>query len=343
MAAYEIRHINTQVSRSLAEKGGQNQWRKSVAGMWQAARMVSAIATFRPQWVYLPLTNSPSFLGFLRDCLLLLPALLLRRRVGVRLHGGYYYYAHTRGLERWWVDIVLRRVSLAMVQGKRLLGCFDGLVPAERLAVVPNGLDDQPFAQARQRLARSPRPAGPKRVLFVGLLVKEKGVWDVIAAIPHVPGAHFVFAGEWPSPQDQQMAQKFLADHAITHRVTFAGVVTGPAKYDLFVSSDIFVFPSYFPYEGHAVSSVEALAAGLPIVCTDHGALNESVTDGWNGYFVPRSDPLAVADRLNRLLADDEQRQLMGTRSRQRYEECFTLAAFVGNWSQALSRSAHAR
>ncbi|MCI0557572.1 MAG: glycosyltransferase family 4 protein, partial [Nitrososphaera sp.] len=161
---------------------------------------------------------------------------------------------------------------------------------------------------------------------------------DVIAAIPFVPNGHFVFAGEWPSEEDEKEVQGFLKQHKVEDRVTFAGVVSGPAKYDLFVSSDIFVFPSYFAYEGHAVSSVEALAAGLPIVCTDHGALNESVQDGWNGYFIPRSNPEAIALRLNQLLKDEDLRQTMGERSRKLYEEQFTLEQFVDNWTQAIKR-----
>src|SRR5690606_34314552 len=125
-------------------------------------------------------------------------------------------------------------------------------------------------------------------------------------------------------------------------RVKFAGVVSGPAKFDLFASSDLFVFPTYFPYEGHSVSSVEALAAGLPLVCTDHGALNESVRDGWNGYFVPRSDAAAVARRLNGLLADDALRAAMSQRSRELYEARYTLEHFVDNWCRAVLEAARA-
>ena len=85
---------------------------------------------------------------------------------------------------------------------------------------------------------------------------------------------------------------------------------------------------------------MDALAAGLPIVCTDHGALNESVRDGWNGFFVPKCDPGAIAQRLNQLLNDDELRQTMGERSQQLFEERFTLPKFVENWSRAIQRVA---
>jgi len=77
---------------------------------------------------------------------------------------------------------------------------------------------------------------------------------------------------------------------------------------------------------------VEALAAGLPIVCTDHGALNESAIDGWNGFFVPQHDSVAIALRLQQVLSDDTLRQVMGERSRALYNARFTLEHFVSQW-----------
>ena len=331
-----ISHLNTQVSKLLAEKGGKNQLRKSLRAFRQALQLIGRVISFRADVVYLPLTNSPSFFGFLRDVTFILPALLLGRKVAIRLHGGYYYYASTKGYKRWLVRALLRRVSLAMVQGERLREVFGDLVPADRVVVIPNGMDSSQFNEARARKANGLH--SPKRVLFVGLMCREKGFRDVLEAAPLVPDAQFVFAGEWPSKGDRDEVSAFLKEKGIQERIVFAGVVAGEAKYNLFVSSDVFVFPTYFIYEGHAVSSVEALAAGLPIVCTDHGALNESLKDGWNGYFVDRSDPGDVAHRLNQLMQDEALRKEMGKRSRQLYEERFTLDMFVDNWTRAMKR-----
>jgi glycosyltransferase involved in cell wall biosynthesis len=167
-------------------------------------------------------------------------------------------------------------------------------------------------------------------------MCREKGLRDVIASIPLVSDADFVFAGEWPSHKDKQEVCEFLKKHGVEDRVIFAGVVTGRAKYELFVSCDIFVLPTYFVYEGHTVSSVEALAAGLPIICTDHGALNESVQHGWNGYFVPSASPEVIAYYLNNLVRDDQLRAKMGKRSRELYEKKFTIERFIENWCQGI-------
>ncbi len=330
-----VRHLNTQVSRSLAEKGGKHQLRKAVRGAVQVARLIALLLSFRPHVLYLPLTNSPSFLGFVRDALLILPGLALGTQAVIRLHGGYYFYSHARGIRGALVRAVFRRVGLVMVQGQRVLSEFQGLVAMERIAIIPNGIDGRPFEGAAMERERE-GTRGRRRVLFVGLMCREKGFRDVLAAVPLVPDAEFVFAGEWPSLEEEHEVRLGLGREGVQDRVIFRGVVTGPAKSELFASSHIFVLPSCFVYEGHPVSSVEALAAGLPIICTDHGALGESVRDGWNGFFVPRSDPPAIARRVNQLLADEALRRNMGERSRKLFEKRFTLMHFIEAWSQAV-------
>lgn len=68
----------------------------------------------------------------------------------------------------------------------------------------------------------------------------------------------------------------WVAAKGLAARERFPGVVTGPATHDLFAGSAAFVSPSYYRCQGHAVRSVEAVAAKLPTVCTRRGALDES-------------------------------------------------------------------
>jgi glycosyltransferase involved in cell wall biosynthesis len=326
-------HLDTQVSGSLAQKG-RRPFLKAGRGAVHLLRLVGLIVRFRPNLVYLPLTNSPGVLGFLRDAAAIGIARIARARVAIRLHGGHCFYNDMRGASRAFARTVMARVDVAMVQGSRLTSCFGDLIPADRVAVIPNGIDDAPFAAARARLSPN---SGPPQVLFVGLLCREKGFHDVLAAMPQVPGAVFVFLGEWGSDRDRREAEARVKADGTGGRARFPGVVSGDAKYDVFLSSAVLAFPTYFPYEGHSVATVEALATGLPIVCTDHGALSESVRDGWNGFFVPPRDPDALAAGLRRLIGDDSLRRSMGARSRELFEARFRVEQFVEQWVGALS------
>jgi glycosyltransferase involved in cell wall biosynthesis len=95
-------------------------------------------------------------------------------------------------------------------------------------------------------------------------------------------------------------------------------------------NADIFVFPPRAP-EGHPWVIVEAMAAGLPIISTDRGAIVESVKHEENGFIVPLGDPQAIAKHIQELINFPEKRQRMGQNSRKHYLTNFTEAAMVEN------------
>ena len=82
-------------------------------------------------------------------------------------------------------------------------------------------------------------------------------------------------------------------------------------------------------YEGFSYVMLEALCAGVPIVCTPVGGVKEAgVADGVHGFIVPVGDPQALADRLCRLIADSGLRQAMGRRARER-SACLSLDKMI--------------
>ena len=92
------------------------------------------------------------------------------------------------------------------------------------------------------------------------------------------------------------------------------------------------MFPTYYPPEGHPWVIVEAMAAGLPIISTDQGAITESVVDGVNGFIVEKRNPTAIAEKIITLIDDTHLRHKMGKASRIFYEEKFTEKHLVENF-----------
>ena len=99
--------------------------------------------------------------------------------------------------------------------------------------------------------------------------------------------------------------------------------------------SDLLVMPTYYPAEGHPWVIVEALAAGLPVISTDQGAISESVIDGVNGYLVDKRDAGAVAAKIRLLSDDSAMLDQMSARSRALYIEQFTEARMVARLADA--------
>ena len=116
------------------------------------------------------------------------------------------------------------------------------------------------------------------------------------------------------------------------------GPVTGSEKKELFEQADVFVFPTYYPPEGHPWVIIEAMAAKLPVVSTRHAAIPESVFHRRNGILVEKQDPDSIATALIELAKNTGLRTRMGEESRKLYEELFTEKSMVLNMSHAFSK-----
>lgn len=82
-------------------------------------------------------------------------------------------------------------------------------------------------------------------------------------------------------------------------------------------------------HEGFPRTNLEAMCFGLPVVSTDVAGVREQVKEGITGYVVSPSDPNALADALERLLTDPEQRQRMGLAGRERVLQEFSTQRYV--------------
>jgi glycosyltransferase involved in cell wall biosynthesis len=92
---------------------------------------------------------------------------------------------------------------------------------------------------------------------------------------------------------------------------------------DLLAAADLFVFPSL--YEGAAGALLEAMAAGLPIVASRIPPIESAVEHGKNALLVERASVAPLAKAISDLLADEELARRFGRRSREIFEDRFTL------------------
>jgi len=166
-----------------------------------------------------------------------------------------------------------------------------------------------------------------KRVLFLSNLKRTKGTLDLLQAVPEVvsevDNVEFVFVGDWPEQDVKIEFESFLATNPQLP-VTCLGVLTGEDKRKIFSCSDIFVFPTYYPAEGHPWVIIEAMAFGLPVISTDQGAICETVIEGKTGFIVPKNGPMVIAKKIIQLLKNEKLRRQMGKAGRQVYRKAFT-------------------
>jgi glycosyltransferase involved in cell wall biosynthesis len=280
----------------------------------------------KPDIVYMPVAQDR--LAFLRDSLFLIPARLLSKQVVVHLHGGYFatFYRLASPPMRSLIRYCLGRSARAIVLGTSLENMFEGILPPERVRVIPNGIPDY-FGDMRRHHSNN----GHRRtILFLSTLVKEKGILDVIKALPTianlVPDVRAVFAGEWYRAEDKRAAQEIVREFNLQSHVEFLGSVIPPQKNEVLREADLFVMPS--KNEGQPFAILEAMAAGLPVVSTNVGCIPETVINGVNGFIVKPGNADELACRIVSLLADGDLRRRMGEAGRSRFLEHYSLDRF---------------
>ncbi len=112
--------------------------------------------------------------------------------------------------------------------------------------------------------------------------------------------------------------------------VEWCGEVTDMAGF--LQSADLFVMISEPP--GCPNASLEALAAGLPVLATDVGGASEQVLDGVTGRLVPPGDPPAFAEALIELAVTPERRKELGKAARIHAEKCFSVERMARDYAQ---------
>ncbi len=163
-------------------------------------------------------------------------------------------------------------------------------VPESKLIQVPYGVDLRAF----QPGARS-RPGF--RAIYVGALSLRKGIPDLLEA------ARRASVELWLVGPRSAEVEPFLADYAGSH--TWQGAVPQARLPDWYRDADVFVIASL--EDGYAMVVPQALACGLPVICTENTGAAELIEEGVNGFVVPIRDPDAIA-RCLCLLRDDPTR-----------------------------------
>jgi len=204
------------------------------------------------------------------------------------------------------------RASVLLATSHAVRDAYVGVHPAEaeRLVVVPLGVDVQHYRRREARALRTDLGLEAERVLlYVGFSTPRKGLEYLAQAMEKLgPDIRLLMVGKWERGYLERF-ERSLSPRG-RERVIHAGYVPDemmPLYYSL---ADVFVLPSLL--EGFGLPLAEAMACGTPIVATTAGSIPEVVGDA--GLLVPPMDATALAEALQRLLADDELCQTLGAR-----------------------------
>ncbi|MCW3095028.1 MAG: hypothetical protein JWL77_646 [Chthonomonadaceae bacterium] len=196
-------------------------------------------------------------------------------------------------------------------------------IGAERIAVIPNGVDISRFEHPLETdSVRSEIGVGAsdRIVLAVGRLSPEKGfdvLIDAFASLQtRLQDTHLVIVGDGP-----EAARLKAHAEKSTERIHFLGHRSDTAR--LFAVSDLIVTPSR--QEGQGIVPLEAMAAGRAVIASRVGGLVETIVEGETGLLVPPDDAPALCGTMETLLNDPQRCDTMGAAGRRRVEQEYSL------------------
>jgi len=177
--------------------------------------------------------------------------------------------------------------------------------PSDKIVKVPYGVNVDQFNVAQKDYLN-----GPLRLFFVGGVNRRKGVHHLLNIVSGYTKEQVVLSLAGGYDPSSDLYQNFKDKE----NITFEGFVTRDVVAGHYAKSHIFVLPSLA--EGLALVGLEALASGLPVLCTENTGVNDLIVEGSNGFVVPTSDPAAFKENIDWFLSNRDKIQQMGTSAR---------------------------
>ena len=177
-----------------------------------------------------------------------------------------------------------------------------------RYTVIPTGIDLEPYRLADgEKLRASKGWQADKVLVSTGRLAQEKNWSTLLRAAQKVyqehPDLRVVLIGDGP---EKNALEELASELGIADRVTFTGELPFSDVTIYLKAADIFGFASTTETQG--LVTLEAIAAGLPVVAVDASGTRDIVNNGEQGFLVP-NDADALANSINRLLESSEMMQ----------------------------------
>ena len=174
----------------------------------------------------------------------------------------------------------------------------------EHVTSIPTGINTEPYRQADGEAVRQERGWGEDKVLIsIGRLAEEKNWTTLLAAATQVmkkhPNVRLVLIGEG---DERKSLEKQARKAGLTNRVEFTGRLPFAKVPGYLKAADLFCFASVTETQG--LVTIEAMAAGLPVVAVDAAGTSDEVKHGQEGLLTP-NDSQALAQAIEQVINDD--------------------------------------
>lgn len=323
--AHEFALIHFQVGSEGREESASGRWLRL---MWSPLALAARILIDGADIVHL--NTSLNHRAYWRDLAYLLVAKLCGARTVYQVHGGELPREFTLGsrLRAAVLPAALRLPDTIVVLADSELEAYRNFVPEQHIVLLPNAID---LAAYDAPVRSHADPSLCLRLLYVGRLVRSKGLYEVLSALADARAsgisAKLVVAGSGPDEASMKAATVQLG---LEQAVLFAGPVFDEDKLALYGEADVLMFPTYHP-EGLPYVLLECMAAGVPAITTRVGAMPDVMVDGVHGLFVPPRDKEAITAAIAKLATNRDLLAEMSVACRRRIAHSYSIERLAGH------------
>lgn len=144
-------------------------------------------------------------------------------------------------------------------------------------------------------------------LLFVGTVEPRKGIHLLLEALTHIKSDYQLhIVGQVVDDCYMQRLKQYITAHDLDSKVIFEGAADKEQLNRFYDRAELFVFPSQL--EGYGIVLIEAMQHGLPIVAFDNTAMPYSIEDGVNGYLVQNKNTTAMAEKIEQIMGNEDER-----------------------------------
>lgn len=181
---------------------------------------------------------------------------------------------------------------------------------ADRVHVLPNIIVPERCRSSSDFRKKYHLPTNKFICLFVGRMVRVKGVFDILESILHLHTPekfHFIFVG---NGDDEAALKKNANDLMERAGIQFTGFIPDDECDGFYSNADVLVYPT-FDTEGFPMALFKSVACGVPVVTTRIRAAKDYLSEPDNVLWIHKKSPKEIARSLERLYLDSSLRNTM--------------------------------
>lgn len=275
-------------------------------GIGKVLRLLHAIGKLlrtinsKCRFIYIHTSSSN---GFYRKSIFIIIGILFRKKIILHLHPTHFcdFFSNTIGLRKKYIVSVLKHIDAFVVLSEESRNFFSAYYPDTPIYVVENPINISEMSN-RSGVARE-----ECNLLYLGCLIRPKGVYDLVDAIElvvlHYPEIHLDFYGD----REVDELRRYVEDKKLSKNISVNGWIMFEEKIEALYRHTLLILPSYS--EGIPNVILEAMATKLPIISTAVGGLREILIDGENCVVTDAGSPEDLSEKILMCLRDEHLRE----------------------------------